>query len=83
MKRFDFDPEAVVRLAWLGVTLIHLPTPVRYLSPAEGGISHFNYLRDNLLLIGMHARLGAGAMRRITRWFGFPRTRLVIRGQPK
>jgi glycosyltransferase involved in cell wall biosynthesis len=64
MKRFDFDPEAVVRLAWRGMKLIHLPTPVRYLSRAEGGVSHFNYWRDNLLLIGMHLRLGYAALRR-------------------
>ena len=44
--------------------LIHLPTPVRYLSRAEGGVSHFNYWRDNLLLIGMHLRLGYAALRR-------------------
>jgi glycosyltransferase involved in cell wall biosynthesis len=65
MKRFDFDPEAVVRLAWRGMKLIHLPTPVRYLSRTEGGISHFNYLRDNLLLIGMHFRLSLAAVVRI------------------
>ena len=29
----------------------------RYLTPAEGGVSHFNYLRDNVLLTGMHVRL--------------------------
>jgi hypothetical protein len=31
--------------------------PVRYLSAAEGGVSHFRYLRDNLLLTWMHTRL--------------------------
>ena len=67
MRRFDFDPEAVVRLAWSGVPLIHLDTPVRYLSRQEGGISHFNYLRDNWLLIGMHLRLSLIAIGRITR----------------
>jgi glycosyltransferase involved in cell wall biosynthesis len=67
MRRFDFDPEAVIRLAWHGMPLIHLPAPVRYLSRAEGGISHFNYLRDNLLLIGMHLRLSLTAMARIPR----------------
>jgi len=30
---------------------------VRSLTPAEGGVSHFNYLRDNVLLTGMHVRL--------------------------
>jgi glycosyltransferase involved in cell wall biosynthesis len=67
MRGFDFDPEAVVRLAWHGTKLIHLPTEVRYLSHAEGGISHFNYVRDNLLLIGMHLRLSLLALRRIPR----------------
>jgi hypothetical protein len=57
MRRFDFDPEALVRLAWRGVPLIHVPAPVRYLSPVDGGISHFNYLRDNWLLFRMHLRL--------------------------
>jgi glycosyltransferase involved in cell wall biosynthesis len=57
MKRFDFDPEAVVRLVWGGTRLIHIPAPVRYLEKAEGGISHFRYMRDNLLLIRMHLRL--------------------------
>ena len=57
MRRFDFDPEAVVRLAWRGVTPINVPAAVRYLKPEEGGVSHFNYWRDNVLLTWMHARL--------------------------
>jgi glycosyltransferase involved in cell wall biosynthesis len=57
MRGFDFDPEAVVRLARDGRRLIHLPTPVRYLSRAEDGVSHFQYVRDNMLLTGMFARL--------------------------
>jgi glycosyltransferase involved in cell wall biosynthesis len=57
MRRFDFDPEAAVRLVWAGVPALNLPAPVRYLTPAEGGVSHFNYLRDNVLLTGMHVRL--------------------------
>lgn len=65
MRRFDFDPEAVVRLTWQGMPLIHLPTQVRYLSRVEGGVSHFKYLRDNVLLIGMHLRLGLAAVLRI------------------
>ncbi len=44
MQRFDFDPEAAVRLVWRG-------------APEEGGVSHFNYLRDNVLLTWMHTRL--------------------------
>ena len=57
MRRFDFDPEAVVRLAWRGVTPINVPAAVRYLGAEEGGVSHFNYFRDNVLLTWMHLRL--------------------------
>jgi glycosyltransferase involved in cell wall biosynthesis len=57
MRRFDFDTEAVVRLAWRGVAPINLDAPVKYLRPEEGGVSHFNYLRDNALLTWMHTRL--------------------------
>jgi glycosyltransferase involved in cell wall biosynthesis len=57
MRRFDFDTEAVVRLAWRGVKPINLDAPVKYLSAAEGGVSHFRYGRDNLLLTWMHTRL--------------------------
>jgi glycosyltransferase involved in cell wall biosynthesis len=65
MRRFDFDPEAAVRLCWRGVSPINLPTPVRYFRPEEGGISHFKYLRDNLLLAAMHVRLLAGFLLRL------------------
>jgi hypothetical protein len=57
MRRFDFDTEAAVRLAWRGVKPINLDAPVRYLSAEEGGVSHFRYGRDNLLLTWMHTRL--------------------------
>lgn len=57
MRRFDFDTEAVVRLAWRGVAPLNLPAPVKYLNAAEGGVSHFHYVRDNVLLTWMHTRL--------------------------
>ncbi len=57
MRRFDFDTEAVVRLAWRGVKPINVDAPVKYLSAEEGGVSHFRYGRDNLLLTWMHTRL--------------------------
>jgi glycosyltransferase involved in cell wall biosynthesis len=60
MRRFDFDPEAVVRLCWAGVHPVNVDAPVRYLAPDEGGVSHFKYLRDNLLLSWMHLRLFTG-----------------------
>jgi hypothetical protein len=65
MRRFDFDTEAVVRLAWEGVAPVNLPAPVRYLTAAEGGVSHFRYGRDNVLLAWMHARLMAGFVLRL------------------
>jgi glycosyltransferase involved in cell wall biosynthesis len=57
MRRFDFDVEIVVRLSWSGVEAINVPARVRYFRPEEGGVSHFNYLRDNVLLVSMHIRL--------------------------
>ncbi|HEX2861271.1 MAG TPA: glycosyltransferase [Lacunisphaera sp.] len=56
-RRYDFDTEAVVRLAWAGVPPLNVSAPVRYFSREEGGISHFHYLRDNLTLVWMHTRL--------------------------
>ncbi|WP_343051354.1 glycosyltransferase family 2 protein [Pseudaquabacterium terrae] len=57
MRRFDFDTEAVVRLAWRGVKPVNVDAPVKYPRPEDGGISHFKYGRDNALLTWMHARL--------------------------
>jgi len=65
MRRFDFDPEAVVRLCWAGVRPVNVDAPVRYLSAEEGGVSHFRYLRDNTLLTWMHTRLFLGFLLRL------------------
>ena len=65
MRRFDFDAEAAVRLCWSGCTPINLPAPVRYFTPDQGGISHFRYGRDNVLLSWMHARLLAASLVRL------------------
>lgn len=64
-RRFDFEPECGVRIAWRGVPIINVRTPVRYLSKDEGGVSQFRYLRDNILLTWMHARLIAGFLLRM------------------
>ncbi len=56
-RRYDFDTEAAVRLGWAGVPPRTLAAPVRYLSRAEGGVSHFHYLRDNATLVWMHFRI--------------------------
>ena len=65
MRRYDFDAEAAVRLSWHGHKLISLPAPVRYYTSDQGGVSHFQYLRDNLLLSWMHARLLLGFLLRL------------------
>ena len=65
MRRFDFDAEAVVRLCWRGVTPINVSAPVRYFLADEGGVSHFNYWRDNALLTWMHTRLFVGFLLRL------------------
>jgi len=56
-RRFDYDTEIAVRLAWQGVPMLAVPTAVRYLTCAEGGVSQFRYFRDNTLLTWMHVRL--------------------------
>jgi len=65
MRRFDFDVEAVVRLCWRGVRPLNLSAPVRYFRPDEGGVSHFSYGRDNVLLTWMHFRLFCGFLVRL------------------
>ena len=71
MRRFDFDPEAAVRLCWRGVRPLSKPAPVRYLRREEGGVSHFHYLRDNLLLAWMHTRLILGFLPRLPLLLGY------------
>ncbi len=65
-RRYDFDTEAAVRLGWAGVPVRNLAAPVRYFSRAEGGVSHFHYLRDNATLVGLHLRLLAELL--LWRW---------------
>lgn len=67
MRRYDFDAEAVVRLSWHGVQAINKPAPVRYFGRDEGGVSHFRYGRDNLLLARMFARLAVASLLRRVR----------------
>jgi glycosyltransferase involved in cell wall biosynthesis len=56
-RRYDFDPEVAVRLAWAGIPAINLDAACTYVARQEGGVSHFRYLRDNLGMIAMHLRL--------------------------
>jgi glycosyltransferase involved in cell wall biosynthesis len=50
----DFDPEIAVRLAWAGVDIVHVPTPVIYRAADAGGVSHYRGVRDTLLIAGTH-----------------------------
>lgn len=65
-RRYDFDTEAAVRLHWAGVPPLNLPAPVKYFSRAEGGVSHFHYVRDNVALVWLHTRLLAELL--LWRW---------------
>jgi len=81
MRRFDFDTEAVVRLSWRGVKPINRDAPVKYLSAAEGGVSHFRYGRDNVLLTWMHIRLMLEFLLRLP-WLAMRRLRRLPPFQP-
>lgn len=62
----DFDPEVAVKMVWGGAPVVNVPTRVRYVLRAEGGVSHFRLVRDNALISWMHTRL---MLTRIARWF--------------
>jgi hypothetical protein len=65
MRRFDFDAESAIRLVWQGLQPVNLDTPVRYFTAQEGGVSHFRYVRDNILLASMLLRLAGGFLFRL------------------
>jgi glycosyltransferase involved in cell wall biosynthesis len=73
-RGFDFDPEIAVRLFWAGVPAVNLPAPCRYLGREDGGVSHFNYARDNLKLAWLHTRLVSQLL--LWRWPRVRRLRL-------
>jgi len=72
-RRYDFDPEVAVRLFWAGTPTLNLPASCRYLSRAEGGVSHFHYFRDNVRMVWLHTRLITELV--LWRWFGVVRLR--------
>jgi len=59
-----FDTEIAVHLYWQGTPVRHVPTKVRY---ADGGMSHFDYVGDNLKISWMHTKLIAGMLLRAPR----------------
>ena len=56
-RRFDFDTVLCVRLSWAGLPCVNVSVPVFYPTRSAGGVSHFRYVRDNLLLVAAHTRL--------------------------
>ena len=56
-RRFDFDTQLAVRLYWKGIPPLNLDTPVTYKKKTQGGVTHFKYVRDNLLLVYVHTQL--------------------------
>lgn len=73
-RRYDFETVLAVHLCWSGVRPISFPTHVSYPPKAEGGLSHFHYLRDNLLLIQTHFFLVLGMLKRLPKRFKFRRS---------
>jgi glycosyltransferase involved in cell wall biosynthesis len=63
--RMEFDPEIAVRMVWQGVRVRNLPTHVRYISREQGGVSHFQLVRDNARISFMHTRLVCLALLRL------------------
>jgi glycosyltransferase involved in cell wall biosynthesis len=63
----EFDPELVIQLHWAGVPVRNVPTRVVY---REGGLSHFDMLRDNARLVGVYAGTLVGGLRRLPRRLG-------------
>lgn len=61
-SRMAFDPEIVVRAVWHGIPIRTFDTRVNY--PTDG-VSHFKFLRDNLLISWMHTRLFFGMSLRL------------------
>lgn len=55
--RMEFDPELVIALVRRGLSVRNLPTQVVY---REGGLSHFDFVHDNVRLSGVYARALAG-----------------------
>lgn len=65
--RYDFDTEIAVRLGWAGLNVIGVGVPVCYPHREAGGVSHYRYVHDNLVLAWAHGRLLCDALVRFLR----------------
>jgi glycosyltransferase involved in cell wall biosynthesis len=66
-RRMDFDTEIMVRMSWMGVPIVNIPTRVTY--PVDG-VSHFRMLKDNVFISWMHSRLFFGMLWRLPHILG-------------
>jgi glycosyltransferase involved in cell wall biosynthesis len=58
-QHMEFDPQLVIRLCWRGLPVVNLPTRVVY---DRDGLSHFDFVRDNLRLTDVYARALGGML---------------------
>ena len=66
-NRMDFDPEIAVRLVWEGVPVINMTSVITY---DQDGLSHFDFLWDNVRISWRHTRLVFGMLLRLPRLIG-------------
>jgi polyprenyl-phospho-N-acetylgalactosaminyl synthase len=64
----DFDPEIAARLVWAGVAVEQVATRVAYVPAVAGGVSHFRFFTDTLLISLAHTRLCVEGLWRLARW---------------
>lgn len=67
-RKMDFDPEVAVKLWWSKTPIVHVLVKVRYFSAAEGGVSHYQLVRDTARIGWMHVRLCTWAALRALTW---------------
>lgn len=67
-RKMDFDPEVAVKLWWARTPIVHVQVKVRYLTAAEGGVSHYQLVRDTGRIAWMHVRLCTWAALRALTW---------------
>jgi glycosyltransferase involved in cell wall biosynthesis len=67
-NRMDFDIEIPVRMVWKRVPVVNAEVRVRYLTAEEGGISHYQTVRDTLLISWAHSKLMTEIIFRTLTW---------------
>lgn len=67
-NRMDFDIEIPVRMVWQRVPVVNAEVRVRYLTPEEGGVSHYHTVRDTLLISWAHSKLMTEIIFRVLTW---------------